>query len=513
MQEANSWLEKLLHIREGTPYHSTLVVPKGLRTQASTPESSKIKPPCIGDMSASDDLEISGITIFQLGNGVLTFEFFVNNSILGMEEAEAFTGSSKSKAVELKVRLQISNLDFSYPVRLNNLPSPSFDFDEDENVSSSCSPLEGSIITTSFGRCDESLDWVGIWFRDLPERWWGNGNYRYYQGIIRNNQVTLSKDNRKIIIPSHKLGWQKLSTIDLRVDGWSVTLREIPHRIRGDSDVTHFCEITRQENMITRKVFREFIKDNLITFLSFLFGQNIFLKRIEGRRKRDVVWVEIFEKEEISPRTLKNNWFLKYAIHGYPFDIEQQFQNFYQLPSETKKQWQKVIRHYCVSEEIAGTLHECTVAASVSFSALEGLTRSIISTYPEKDQEEWLKKDLSLKQGKGILDAIEIVAKEEFGSHSEVFKKASQQIRKIRNATVHLDLASDEDPSNALYRWNASQALIEMLLLKKLGMEKTLNRTILPEFRVNGQDMFADERKEELRFDQDQPKEEHPSSS
>jgi len=223
--------------------------------------------------------------------------------------------------------------------------------------------------------------------------------------------------------------------------------------------------------MITRKVFREFIKDNLITFLSFLFGQNIFLKRIEGRRKRDVVWVEIFEKEEISPRTLKNNWFLKYAIHGYPFDIEQQFQDFYQLPSETKKQWQKVIRHYCVSEEIAGTLHECTVAASVSFSALEGLTRSIISTYPEKDQEEWLKKDLSLKQGKGILDAIEIVAKEEFGSHSEVFKKASQQIRKIRNATVHLDLASDEDPSNALYRWNASQALIEMLLLKKLGME------------------------------------------
>ena len=271
MQEANSWLEKLLHISEGTPYQSNLIVPKELRTQAATPESSKIKPPCTGDMSASDDLEISGITIFQLGNGVLTFEFFVNNSILGMEEAEAFAGSSKSKAVESKVRLQISNLDFNYPVRLNNLPSPSFHFDRDENVPSSCSPLKGSIITTLFGRCDESLDWVGIWFRDLPEGWWGNGNYRYYQGIVRNNEVILSKDNWKMIIRSHKLGWRELSTIDLRVDGWSVSLREISHEIRNDSDVTHFCEVTRQENIVTGEVFIEFIKDNLITFFSFLF--------------------------------------------------------------------------------------------------------------------------------------------------------------------------------------------------------------------------------------------------
>jgi len=349
MQEANSWLEKLLHIREGTPYHSTLVVPKELRTQASTSESSKIEPPRTGDMSASDDLEISGITIFQLGDGVLTFEFFINNSILGMEEAEAFAGSSKSKTMELKVRLQISNLDFSYPVRLNNLPIPSFYRDGDENLSSSCDPLEGSIITTSFGRCDKLLSWVGIWFRDLPERWWGNGNYGYYQGIIRNNEVILSKDNEKIIVPSLKLDRQELSTLDLRVDGWSVTLREIPHRIRGDSDVMHFCEITRQENMVTRKVFREFIKDNLIIFLSFLFGQNVFLKRIEGRRKHYIIWVELFGKRKISPRTLKNNWFLKYATHGHIFDIEPQFQNFCQLPSNTKKQWQKVIRHYFVN--------------------------------------------------------------------------------------------------------------------------------------------------------------------
>lgn len=222
------------------------------------------------------------------------------------------------------------------------------------------------------------------------------------------------------------------------------------------------------------------------------------------------MWVEIFGKREVSSRTLKNNWFLKYAIHSYPFDIEQQFQNFCRLPSDTKKQWQKVIRHYFVREEIVGTLHDCTAAASVSFSALEGLTRSIINTYPDRDQ--WLKKDLSLKQkqGRGILNAIEMVAEREFGKHSEVFKMASQRIREVRNSTVHLDLTSNDDRRNTFYRWNDSQALIEILLLKKLGMEKIPNRTILPTFRVNGQDMFADGRKEELRFDQGEPEEEHP---
>lgn len=532
MQEANSWLEELLHISEGTPYQSNLIVPKELRTQAATPESSKIKPSCTGDMLASDDLEISGITIFQLGNGVLTFKFFVNNSsMLGIEEREAFSASVKSKTVESKVRLQISNLDFSYPVKFNSLPSELLHFNRNGNVSSSCDPLEGTIMTTSFGRCNESLDWVGIWFRDLPKGRWGNGDYRYYQGRIRYNEVTLSEDKKKIMIPFLKLGCRTLSIIDLRADGWSVSLREIPHEKRDDSDITHFCEITRQENIVTGKMFREFIEDNLITFLKFLFGQDISLKRIEGRRKRDVVWgdvvrvesdvvwVEIFWKREVSPRTLKNNWFFKRAIRDDTFNIEQQFQNFYQLPPALKKQWQKVIHYYICSEEIAGTLHEYTAAASVSFSALEGLTRSIISTYSDGDQ--WLEKDLRLKRGKGILDAIEMVARQEFGdNYSKVFKMASKKIREIRNATMHLDLSSgsgsdsDEDLKDTFYRWNISQALIEILLLKKLGiMKETYNRTLFPIFRVNGQDMFADERKRELRFDKGQPNEEHPSSS
>ncbi|OOV34793.1 hypothetical protein BV61_02065, partial [Candidatus Synechococcus spongiarum LMB bulk15M] len=82
MQNANRWLEELLHISEGKPYHSTLIVPKELRTQAPTSEGGTVGLLEHGSMSvglinsesltgqqslpASDDLKISGITIFQL---------------------------------------------------------------------------------------------------------------------------------------------------------------------------------------------------------------------------------------------------------------------------------------------------------------------------------------------------------------------------------------------------------------------------------------------------------------
>ena len=110
---------------------------------------------------------------------------------------------------------------------------------------------------------------------------------------------------------------------------------------------------------------------------------------------------------------------------------------------EVKAHWQRVIDHYATSEEIMGTLGETAIAASVSFAALEGLTRSFISTYAERD--EWLNKDLTLKRGKRIIDAIEIVAKEELGAHEKVFKQASQDIYNVRNQTMHLDLKADED--------------------------------------------------------------------
>ena len=120
------------------------------------------------------------------------------------------------------------------------------------------------------------------------------------------------------------------------------------------------------------------------------------------------------------------------------------------------------------------------------------------SSYPCK--EEWLKDDLSLKTGKGIKSAIEMVAKREFDQHSQTFLEASEQISTVRNATFHTDLTSDEDPVNAYYRWNASQALVEILLLRQMGLENIPNRTVHGTFSVMGKNMYEDTRKEELNF-------------
>ena len=208
------------------------------------------------------------------------------------------------------------------------------------------------------------------------------------------------------------------------------------------------------------------------------------------------LWVHTLPQRETPLSTQQGNWFLRTWYDRT--ELSPLFQHFYGLDPDVKKQWRKVISQYASSEEIMGTLGESALAASVSYAALEGLTRSIISTYPSKD--EWLKDDLSLKNGKGINNAVEMVAKQEFGQYSQTFREASEQIATVRNATFHTDLTSDEDPVNAYYRWNASQALVEILLLSQMGLEKIPNRTVHGTFNVMGKDMYENIRKEELTF-------------
>ena len=278
MQKANSWLEELLSISEGTPYHSTLIVPKELRTQASTSESGEARilmqrgsmsvgstnlenPAGQNLLPARHDLEISGITIFQLERGFLFFNFFIDNSNSYTEELEALAGSMKSEATESEVILQISDLNFNYSIKINS---------HLENQSL----LKGYIITTLFGESDEHLDGVTVLFQGLPEGWYGNGNWSYCQGVIHD------KDG-SIVIPNCKLGWRKLSAFDFKVDGWSVSLQEIPQERRNDPSIGHFCNITNNnKTLLTGEIVRKFIEDNLLPFFSLLFGQNISFQQI-----------------------------------------------------------------------------------------------------------------------------------------------------------------------------------------------------------------------------------------
>jgi len=515
MQDANQWLEDLLSIREGTPYPSILIVPKDLRKQAPVSETGKVDLMRYGSMLvgesrskdlveensmlASNDLEMAGITTFQLDRGILTFQFFSHSCI---NEFEILAASKSSKHIESKIILQISNLEFNHPVNI------------DPSSVSSRNLLKGNIATASFGNDKESLDVITIWLRGLPEGWYGNKRWEYRQGAISSDEISVIENGNMVTLPSYRLGTQKLGALDLKVDGWSISLREIPYHQRNDLSVAHFCKVTKQDKtMLTGETARKFIEDDLRPFLEFLFGQNISFQKIDGRKNSHLVWIETFIIPKILPKTNGRNWFLGCLKHKH-MDLTPQFQYFYRLPSDTKRQWREVIYHY-ISEEIMGTLGECAAAASFSFSALEGLTRSIISTY-QNERDAWLREDLSLRRKKGILDAIEMIAERELGRHSKNFRNASEQIRNVRNETIHLDLNPErlnmnpeENIKNAYFRWKASQALIEILLLKKMGMTEIPNRTALGIFEVMGEDMLAEQRREELSFDQDPPEEDH----
>ena len=237
-------------------------------------------------------------------------------------------------------------------------------------------------------------------------------------------------------------------------------------------------------------LFRISLEEDLHPFLCFMFGRRIEYDQVTGGG-----WAIIPAHRTITPKTIGRNWFLS---SGNRIDPAPLFQSFCRLQQDVKTHRRKVIQQYIASEEIMGTLGETAIAASVSFAALEGLTRSIISTYPDADQ--WLKNDLSLQRGKGIVDAIEMIARQELAPHSEVFRKASDEIKKVRNDTMHVDLKSDEDWQNAYHRWNSSQALIEILLLSKMGLTRIPNRTSHGIFEVMGKDMYEEVRQEELHF-------------
>ena len=274
-------------------------------------------------------------------------------------------------------------------------------------------------------------------------------------------------------------------------------MREIPDHHRTDSIITHTCYLTREYGPLCGAAAQDFVDANLIPFFRFVFGHRVRFPTMIGYQEGMAAWVRSLPLAETSVRTLQSNWFWR-SRHAR-IDLSPLFEQFYHLAPEIKEHWGKVIDQYASSEEILGTLGDSALAASVSFAALEGLTCSMLSEYACGKQ--WLKDDLSLKRGKNIKDAIEFVAEQELGRHSGTFRRAADQISRIRNATFHTDLSEDEDPANAYYRWNASQAFVEILLLYRMGLESIPNRTAPHTFNVMGRDMFEDVREEQLTFE------------
>ena len=459
MQRDNRWLNQVMSVEEGTPYHGNLTA----RAQPSDDNATSVE----------ETLNVVGITVFQMENGILHFKFFVDDNRLN----DPF-----SLLAAENVRLRIPTRDFDHPVEI---------YGEDPNDGIT---LHGYLNPEFFGEEDAPLSRITIQLTGLPQKWRGSDNLRYYEAL--GPQDWIQKDGTTII-PNRRVRWTVMSGFTLQANGWTARLTEIPTTQRTDPSITHVCNLTIENRPLTGATAQEFVDDNLFPFLSFVFGQHARFHTIVGYKGGVELWVRTSPQRKTPLSTRQDNWFLRTWYE--PTDLSPLFQQFYGLDPYVKKHWGKVIYQYAKSEEIMGTLQDSALAASVSFAALEGLARSIISTYSCKD--EWLKNDLSLKTGKGIKDAIEMVAKREFGEHSRIFREASEQIYTVRNATFHTDLTSDEDPINAYYRWNASQALVEIILLSQMGMKKIPNRTAHGTFNVMGKDMYADMRKEELAFE------------
>ena len=450
------WLQKVLSIDENTPYHGVLTT-TGNHQQC-----------------------IKGTTLFLMQGGELVFRFFIDDAE-PWEAALKIVSASSSRTTSLELR--IPSQDFAYASTITRTSG------RDEW-------LEGRIATDLFGTPDVSSNSATVWLRGIPTRWFGPENWAQYHWTTREHPRWLV--NGEVILPaSSSPGFTALGGFTLQTDSWTTILREIPAKDRTDPEVCHLCTIRPVDGPMTAELARKFIEEDLFPFLAFVFGRKIRCTQILGGP-----WAIVPAQQKNIPTTLNRNWFLG-SRPAPSLNPSNSFQSYLNLAPEVKTHWRRVIDQYTTSEEIMGTLGETEVAASVSFSALEGLTRSFISTYEVKD--EWLDKNLKLKQGKGIIKAVEMVAEKELGAHETVFEQASRAVYTVRNQTMHLDLKAERDGYNAYHRWNSSQTLIEILTLAKLGMREIPNRTAHGTYNILGRDMYEEVRKEELVFDRTEP--------
>ena len=451
------WLERVLSIRENTPYQGVLAI------------------------AGDHQQDIKGEALFHIENGELKFRFFIDDEEPRDAGPKACAASSDTN---MPLELRIPSRDFTYPAVITMNPAG--------GVINRRRWIEGCIATNCYGIPNKTSEVARIWFRGIPTGWHGPEHWTHYQGITH-ERIRFEDSGEAVLPDSGSLSVAALSGFTLRAGSWTTTIREIPIEDRPEVDITYICDITNDDGGMTSELAKEFIDENLFPFLSFVFGMNIRYDQIMGGGG----WAIVPRRQTTETKTLNQNWFLR--SRG-DVELSGLFYAYCNLPPDVKTHWQRVIDQYAMSEEIMGTLRATAIAASVSFASLEGLTRSFISTYSQK--REWLNKDLSLKRGKGIIKAIEMVAKEELGAHEEVFRQASSEIYQVRNHTMHLDLVADDNAENAYHRWNSSQALIEILMLAKIGLTEIPNRTALGTYNIMGQDMFEDIRKEELDFRQ-----------
>ena len=452
-------LQDLLAIEETTPYHCSI--------KAS---------------SETDSQCLQGDVTFRVENGSLTFNFFTEADGLDLEANQLFAIAGQENA---KTILSIPSQDFEYAVRLLSMPHPGT---MTVGLPINRYKMKGVLTAEHFGYDLAPLTNATMWFENLPE-------FRGREELFYKSGITRSHNDRET-----PMGFRVLGYIVLTARGWSVNFNEIPREMQVSHEESHICVVKREQGgHFTAQELRKFLED-LLPFLSFVFGRDVrpIVAMGNGENAPITKWGIINRGNTASYHG--RNWYL---LSSDRIDIRPIFQRFCELPERIRMQWRKVIQAYVHSEEIANLLRRYQVAEAVSLSSLEGLTKSVISTYEQEIREQWLNKNLELKHPKhasgkrqGLKDAIELVAKRELGSTQ--LNVILEQITKLRNTTVHLDLNAEEGLENAYFRWQNCQSLVEVILLATLGLKEIPNRTQPGKFEVMGKDMLWKQRGEAI---------------
>lgn len=449
MTTPSTLLGQLLSIRENVPFQGTMV--------ASSDEG---------------DLSVDGSVVFQVEKGRLRFEFFVAPESGDLSAIEVVSHG------EDELRLEIPNQHFSRLVYINTIPM----------VPDQLHPLVGHVESDYFGDDGATLSSATLHLAGIPGGHWGAGNTFHRSHIEKDGERTTSRMVR-------------LNSQNLSGGGWTINLQEIPEVNQDPSVATHTCTISRADGRtFVGEELKGLLENDLRPFLAFMFGQPIQFSMVEGHSSSmndpTLPWGTVFPRWPKENQSPARNWF---TMMTSPSDVPSLFNAFCNLSNELKRHFHKVIRKYVTSEALgrmsrAEMLEE---AASVSFAGLEGLTRSIISTYPCRDK--WLENNLMLRRGKGIRYAAEMVLKKELGGLIDQDTLVSA-LASVRNATTHTDLEADvDDYTEILFRWEQCQFLIEALVLARLGLGEIPNRTTRGKFLIRGKDMFSSVRQYEVR--------------
>ena len=274
------------------------------------------------------------------------------------------------------------------------------------------------------------------------------------------------------------------------------SLGEFPPEDRN-SDHNFQCQITVDGARLTGGIAQEFLKENLGPFLQFTFaGRADNYVAVGYDTHNTPTWgVQIRDTAVDIPENIPSrNWFL--LTRSGDIAINPQFQAFCDLDTQAKKRYQRVIEAYTYSEQVYALGGSPAAAASLSYAALDSVARIIAATYP--DHRDWLTKNLEVKRGKYLNQIIDLVAEREL-NEVEGFKRAARAVAKTRNNMFHADPTREPpDLRESWQQWVNTQTMVEMLLLKRLGMQEIPVRASVPTFRINGTDMLAEERESSI---------------